>query len=487
MTMNSKPNWEDIGEFLKSGVYSKKPTLPSEFLIEIDTNERCDVCGGPMDVVGTNDGEVLICQKNSQHEKPRETTTASYRLDVKYVFEEIANLLNYPANGFNDGRMSDYASLEPKTGLRFVIVSRPERYNQIANQLFSDSVRQQRVNVIFPPKDHEQEIWEQASSYPIGSLTPPIPIEMLSSSPEKAKSIISSAVDSMERSKDALSMQNIDEDPFTLLNQNPRMIQSELSYTQVQRELGMGSKLGERLEEITKAAFMAIDYPMIPDFGGKSGNNEIDIATKIPAPSRYGEKPILGLVDTKSSSEADISREGIVKKHMNYLKQANAPTFDNHHIAHMFVVFSLKGATANEIDWYDAIREAMNSESRYGSNTSMVVLFAEALSQIVDVHLSLAQRNLANLSIADVQDLFYPFFNYKMFESKIPANIQKMTRMDGENPNEHESKYAEEYLKREQLLVITPEMVNTYVRHVLEDDGYDFVQHELEAYPSKWF
>jgi hypothetical protein len=103
----------------------------------------------------------------------------------------------------------------------------------------------------------------------------------------------------------------------------------------------------------------------------------------------------LGIADTKSASETHLGTEAIAKKHANYLRQASHPYFDNTHVAHIFVVFSMKGLQSNEIAWYDAIEKKYRGEN----DATMVVLYADALAQMVNFHLSMAQRNELNTSI----------------------------------------------------------------------------------------
>lgn len=106
---------------------------------------------------------------------------------------------------------------------------------------------------------------------------------------------------------------------------------------------------------------------------------------------------------------------------------------------------------------------------------------------MVDAHLSVAQRNQLNLSVEDLSDVLYPFFNHRRFKSQIPLEVREMSRKDTDEPTRNEEEYISEYRQREQLLVITPEMVDRYLRTVMNDDALDFIEHELSAYPSKWY
>lgn len=477
----------DLSDFLSDGgVFTTTPALPEDYLTEIDYTPSCDHCGALMERIETPRGDLMVCHGQDSHE--REITpedTAQYRLETDYLLQEICDTIGLNSRKLTDTHLPGYVHADTESGVRVVLVCDPQYYDETLDAVFSDSVKNQRINVVFSPIKLEGETWERAINYPLGSLAPPFTLDMLSE-PDVVRELIESAQYTQERSELALSLQGMDEGLHEILNQNPRLIQSELAYTRIFRETSFSGRLGDRLETVTKAALMTLDIPLIPTFGGTSGVNETDIAARVPEASRRSGDPVLALVDSKSNAEADIGREEIVQKHANYLRQSNAPTFDDYHTAHVFVVPSMKGSVANEIEWYDAIRDEVRAEV-YDANTTMVVLFTSALAQMVDAHLSVAQRNQLNLSVEDLSDVLYPFFNHRRFKSQIPLEVREMTRKDAAQPTENEEEYISEYRQREQLLVVTPEMVDTYLRMVMDDADLDFVEHELRAYPSTWY
>jgi hypothetical protein len=233
-----------------------------------------------------------------------------------------------------------------------------------------------------------------------------------------------------------------------------------------------------------------MDMPLQPWFGGKSSENITDIATKLPSAESFSpSSPVLALVDTKSGSAPNLSDEQIVQKHAEYLQQANQIAFEGWHIAHMFIVYRMAGKSANELDWYDAIQNAMQPSHQYSGNTTMVVLFAGALAHLVAAQLSVAQRNQLNLSISNLRDSLHALFNWREFRDRVPERVQDMTRVDTEDESDlskADREYAKEYHKREQLLVITPEMVDVYLREIMTDEDYNLVGSDLSKYPSKW-
>ncbi|QRV17442.1 hypothetical protein JMJ58_21030 (plasmid) [Haloterrigena salifodinae] len=269
-------------------------------------------------------------------------------------------------------------------------------------------------------------------------------------------------------------------DLYQDLNQNPRQIIGELDYTRVFRETEYSGLIGERLEKVCEAGFASMDFILDFEFGGKDQphKNIGDIAFLIPPREgfKHGDH-ILGVVDTKSSSETDLKKERIKNKHIEYLRQAREFRHDAH-IAHIFVVFSMKGLAANEIDWYDAIER----EYRDPLDATMVVLYADALAQMIDAHVSVGQRNELNLAVGDITDTIRPFFNYRAFRDSLDSEIRTMTRVADEDPSEGEQSYQEEYLQRERVLVVTRDMVDQRLRNVVEN--YDEIEHRLSRYPA---
>jgi len=99
----------------------------------------------------------------------------------------------------------------------------------------------------------------------------------------------------------------------------------------------------------------------------------------------------------------------------------------------------------------------------------MVVLYADALSHMLDIQISATQRNEASLAVGDIDDVFRPFFNYRAFKRGLDEDIRDITRVDDRDPNAYEKGYRDEYHKRERLLVITREMVDKHYRRTIED------------------
>lgn len=482
----SDSKWEQLAAFLDDGGITKRDAeVVAEWTLESEVTPKCPRCGSGL----KSSGSGYVCKAERHLVESQEVPSASSRLDVEAVLSDICDTVG--VDMVSDVKRDDLpaaAAVNTSSGAHITLVCDKRYQETTLNRLFGASVQNQHVHAIFTPSDLKGDVWDQVSKYPVGGLAPPFPLTLLNT-PGVVSDIVEQAVVDRNRSQMALDVQEMDSELYELLNRNPRLIEAELSYTRILRENGNGGNLGARLEDVTKAAFMTMDMPLEPDFGGKSGDNITDIAAKLPSAESFSPStPLLTLIDTKSAADPNLSDEQIVQKHAEYLRQANPQSFEGWHIAHMFVVYQMAGKSANELDWYDAIQEAMRSSNHYSGDTTMVVLFAGALAHLVDAHLSVAQRNQVNLSISNIRDSLHALFNWREFRDRVPDSIQQMTRVDGADDelSKADEKYIKGYHQREQLLVITPEMVNAYLRDIMTNKEYDIVEADLSKYPSKW-
>ncbi|WP_248516326.1 hypothetical protein [Salinarchaeum laminariae] len=456
------------------------------YLESFSDKQTCEECGA--DIAGeaesdTDGMRLLVCKEGHEFEAP-EGANVRYRLRGDRVVEDACEVLDLTPTTVST-HYPEYVIAETERGVRVVLVCNGTDYERTLDALFVDAIKNHRVNALLIPDAFEGIAYETATKYPLGPLAPTFPLEMLAS-PEAVAETVEASRLSRERSEVALSEGGWEEgDLHQNLDQNPRLIESDLYYSRVFRETAYSGQLGDRLEEVCKAAFSTMDFTLDPAFGGTADRfeNVTDIAFLIPPSSRLKEDGgrILGLTDTKSGSETNLSTEKIARKHANYLRQASHPSFDDTHIAHVFVVFSMSGREANEIDWYDAIEK----EYRGGTDATMVVLYADALAQMVNAHLSMAQRNELNLANGGgIVDAFRPFFNYRLFKRRLIDDIRFTTRLDDESPTKGEKSYQGEYFNRERLLVVTKEMVHSRCNELMGDSEIEDV---LSNYPSdRW-
>ena len=456
------------------------------YLESFEGKPRCEECSG--DISGRanseNEGMVtLVCKNGHEFEVPA-GGDIKYKLRGDRVLEDACATIGL---GLTDVRTQypKYVIGETDGNVRVAFVCDGTNYESILDELFVDAIKNHRVNALFIPDTFDGVAYETAMKYPLGALAPTFPLSMLTN-PDAVRDIIDSASLSHTRSEYALREGGWqDGDLQRNLEQNPRLIQSELHYGRVFRETEYSGRLGDRLEEVCKAAFSVMDFALDPAVGGTNDlfENVTDIAFLIPPSTRLKEDGgrIFGITDTKSSSETHLRTENIARKHANYLRQASHPFFDDVHIAHIFVVFSMKGLESNEIEWYDEIERRYRGEN----DATMVVLYADALAQMVDFHLSMAQRNELNTSIGGgITDVVRPFFNFRLFKRHLGSEIKSITRVDSDSPSEGESNYAREYFSRERLLVVTKEMVDAWFYEVVDDDEIADI---LSQYPSdRW-
>lgn len=479
----------ELSNYLADGNrYSSNPNPCLEdagYLESFSGKPRCEVCEEEIAESIESDIEgmvTLVCKNGHDFSYPDDENTR-YRLLGDTVLKDVCSEI-----GVNPIKLSnqypEYVIADTDDAVRVALVCDGANYENILDDLFVDAIKSHRVNALLIPDAFDGDAYEVAKKYPLGPVAPTFPLSMLTNSGAITNTIEGSKM-SLERSEDALSEGGWeDTDLHQNLEQNPRLIESELYYCRIFRETQYSGRLGNRLEEVCKAAFASMDFSLDPQFGGTSDlfENVTDIAFLTPKSTRLKEDggQIFGITDTKSGSETHLGTEDIAQKHANYLRQASHPFFENNHIAHIFVVFSMKGLESNEIDWYDAIEKKYRGEN----DATMVVLYADALAQMVNAHFSMAQRNEINTSIGNITDAFRPFFNYHLFKRNLDPDVRQMTRVDGNKLSEDEEDYQREYYSRERLLVVTKEMVNARYYNVVENDEISDI---LSHYPSdRW-
>ena len=469
---------EEYAGFGDGGSNADWLATETDYVEKRDTHNACRHCGADVNPLRL-DGEVeIVC-----HEHPNDHT---YQLDAEDVFahqlnpepvlRDIAAELGYDNVNGGVEQNPEYAVGTVSERVRIAALLRPERHEAAVDDLFADAVKHGRVNAIFTPTDFGTLDWGSVLRKPLAGAAPPFPLDLLSDTEEEIRRQLESASVALDRRELVLSSGNSDTDLLRDLNQNPRATQFELEYAPIFRVAGApdSRRVSDRFEEVCSTAFETIGFPDKSDELGTRNRGEVvpDIAFTIQndssLPHNRGGGNILGIVDAKSNAEANIGKEEIVKKHAEYLQQANTPPFDDgYHIAHVFVVLSMQGLEANEIKWYDAIEANFHGENVDG--VTMVVLYADALAHMLDISLSAKQLNEANLSVGDVRDVFRPFFNYRGFKRDVDSEIREITRVDGRDVNAARENYREEYKQRERLLVVTPEMVDRHYRRKIEN------------------
>lgn len=476
-----------LSDFLdNASIFGSETDVPTvlkdnpRYLEEKEVSTSCKDCGEPIvDRFPEGEETTVIC-KNGCEDTVSTSEIHRYQLRLEPVLTDICEILGYVPKQIGTKPLPNYGYATLEDDIRVALICDMSSYEGSLDELFVDALKNQKVNTVLTPEKLEGRTREIVAKYPVGNLAPVIPLSMLSK-PDPVRNMIESAKLSQKRSEFMLKASGLAEtDLYRNLNQNPRQIIGELDYTRVFRETEYSGLIGERLEKVCKAGFASIDFTLDFEFGGKDQphKNIGDIAFIVSPKEelKHGDR-ILGIVDTKSGSDTNLKKERIKNKHIEYLRQAREFRHDAH-IAHIFVVFSMKGLAANEIDWYDAIER----EYRGPLDATMVVLYADALAQMIDAHVSVAQRNELNLAVGNITDAIRPFFNYRSFRDSLDSEIRTMTRVDDEDSSEGERKYRDEYFQRERLLVVTRDMVDQRLQNVVEN--YDEIVHRLSRYPA---
>lgn len=454
----------------------------SEYVESTEAHNTCRECGSDVTRIPEDDLVRVICTGSNRHDYTIATEEAlGYRLKPFRVLDDLAEELGYGAVDERTDETPSYVAGTVDDDARLAVVCDTDRYSEVVDELFVDGLKHGRVNAVFAPVEISDSMWDLVANHPIASVTPPFTLSVLAESTDVPRDRIASARMALRRSEDMQARSGDKGDDLVRhLNQNPRLIQSELEHAPIFRRIGTpdSGRLGTRFEKVCEAAFATIDFPTLTDRLGTEtrGDNVTDIVFDLQSSERFdkGGEKVLGIVDAKSGAKTKIKRERIVNKHAEYLQQANTRLFDDHHVAHVFVVLSMQGYSSNEIDWFDGIEEKYRE-----SDATMVVLYADALSQMVDMQLSMAQRNQANLSVEEFIDVVRPFFNYRAFRDTVAPEVKSITRVDSDE-SEDAANYRQQYRERSRLIVVTKEMVDRHFRN--EVAGYDMVRRELDAY-----
>lgn len=486
-----------LAKFLSDGVKTSGESVPQELVEaefvrkEISVPSRCpgDDCDARIyDSFEADNKEDIayevVCKNGCKNEvAPQEST--SYRFRPEPTMAAIAAHLDL-SPGDDDWvstNLPRYVNATTADGLELCLIVNPYEYGDTVRDILFDAVEKQLPTILFTPRKNADEIIDIAESYPLGSLVTPLPIELLSER-DAMTDVIETSRSALELEEMVFEKRGLSEDELAeKLSQRPRLIEAQLNYIRILREDSTRRyKLGEQMETVCKAAFMALDFRLLPEFGGTEsrGTNIPDIVFQLPWRSdeeNEEELPrVLAIVDAKSGSDADFEDEDIIGKHKDYIKKAKSqPVYNDHDITHLFVVFDIDDY--NEIDWFNGIKPV------YRKNTGMVVLYADALLLMLRAAQSPMVRNQLNLSKGKFEEFVRPYFQKRLFtDEEAYPNVVRMTRFDGiDEPTKRQQKYQRDYHRRPGLLVVTREMVRRRFEEVVDEEGVEFI---LSAYPD---
>jgi len=481
-----------LSDFLQTGIQLTAQQVPEDlastrFLSEVHPTptvcprNSCDA-RVKQEVAAEEGFRRFICHRGCDETRSVDELT-KYKIESDTILSDLCNQLGItPVGDSEDDDLPKYVSQQTEEGIEVCLIGNPHRYESTVEELIKRALKNQRVLVMLTPADSIRDIVEVSRYYPLGSLICPLPLTLLSKE-QKVKSIVSNAGSARKRVEDILEEQGLSlTGTLDQLGQNPALIEAALLYLQVLREESSSSTgLGAEFEQVCKAAFASIGIATDLSFGGTADRGERlpDIVLGLdPDPTRSNEySKALGLVDAKSGRNARFSSEKIAGKHTEYLKAARrSETYRGWHLCHIFVVFDIDGY--KEIDWFDEIRDAYEG---YDDDVTMVVLYADALRELVAAHRNLVEASELKRSQGNLSRVVRPLFDHQVHDADwVSADLPSMVRVSREEPTKREQRYIRDYDRRSQLLVVTADMVDSHLQAVQEDgDEYERL---LEAY-----
>lgn len=481
---------EALAEFLNGGIRSSPSETPqalagTKFLEKrITPPSQCPGDNCTARIYNSFETETdgiayeVVCKQGCDHKITQEEAVTN-RFQPVPTMAAIADHLDLTPNEgeWVDVELPRYVEGTTEEGINLCLIVDPHKYANTIRDILFDAVDLHQPTVLFTPRESADEVIEIAESYPLGSLVTPLPVELLTE-----RGAVTDLVDTARKTREmeelVFEKRGIDDNELARkLSQRPRLIEAQFTYIRVLREDSTRRpKLGEQMETVCKAAFMAIGGRLQPEFGGTEsrGTSIPDLAFQLPYHSDEEKarelREVLAIVDAKSGSDADFENEDIIGKHKDYIRYAKEQeVYNSYDLTHIFVVFDIDGY--NEIDWFDGIK------SVYRKNTGMVVLHADALMLMVRAAQSSPVRNQVNVSEGAFEDFIRPFFQNRLFtDDDAYPHVATMTRFDHvDDPTMRQEKYQHNYARRPDLLVVTADMVRRRFEDVVDKDGIDTV------------
>jgi len=396
-----------------------------------------------------------------------------YPIDWENVLKVVSEALGRTLRSVTQDSLPRFVEGYTDDGIRIVVLGGVRDIERVTMEVFAESLKTDTRTLLLVLDETIEPYLEVQSLFATGSLVYTAPFSMLEDSAEYISKPIET-MSSIQELEDRILEEHLDSETHHVVkkvNSNPRYILTELNHMRLLRknkELPRSS--GTRLEEVGHAALSTI-ASTYPDAGGESdrGKNLPDILFKLPQISDPDGKydPVLGIVDAKSGDDANFGSEPIDGKHDDYLSRARRQT-DATQIAHVFIVNEIDGQ--QELDFYDRIKKEYEKSD---NDECMVVFYADALSLLLDALLTVTTRNEIQLVGGDFGQVLYPLFVSEAFNE---TDVSSVTRDVAQNQPE----YDQEYASRDDLLVITTDVVKQRILQYVEASGE--VESDLEDY-----
>lgn len=433
----------------------------SEFVDrEVRPPERCPVvdrCREPCRCSVGEDRIEVECDDGHTAELPVESNTF-YSILFERVVRSIADIAGLEVESFDDDSLPRYVSASTSEGFNLYLIVSPSDNRAAINEICVETLSEESPAFLVAPESEISDLLEIKALFSSGNLIYTATVPMLSEEDEIRSSL--TAIDEVQSLENRVLDGLEDEHEVVYrINSNPRYILTELNHMRLLRLAGeLPQSSGTRLEKVAESAFSHL-FVSNPGSGGEDdrGSNLPDslfLISEKSLPRMYDS--VLGIVDAKSGKNASFGSEPVDGKHDEYLKRARRQSIGADLQAHIFVVLGFDGQ--KELDFFDEMNE------EYQEGEFMLVFTAEALSLIMSAYLSHTLSNELKLVRGSFRTVIYPFFNPEKFRE---ADLGGITREVGWNQEE----YNNEYMQRENLLIVTPEVVKQRIIDCCESPG----------------
>lgn len=440
---------EDVPKGLRETQYLTESIRPPTRCPFIDGCRALCTCKEEGDVIQ------VTCDNNHEGEVPAEDYLY-LDIDFDSVFNEILDSLGYNLLSVNMEHRPRYVRGTTDNGFDVYLIISPSDYEKTANEICMDALIDGRPALLVTPEDTIDELLEIQSLFAAGNLIYTIPFTMLTEREEVRQSM--ATIEQIQDIEEQVIEDNLSEQHPVVyrVNSNPRYILTELNQMRLLRLAGeLPPTSGTRFEKIGESAFSHL-FATHRSAGGEDDRglnlpDSIFYISEHSLPTEYDS--ILGIVDAKSGSDADFRSETIEGKHDEYLKRGRRQSVPADYRAHIFIILDFDGR--QELDFYDEMA------GYYEQNEYMVIFTAEALAMIMAAYLSHTVANELTLVDGNFQTTIYPFFHKREFRD---AGLASITREVGQQ----EEEYAERYMQREGLLIITKDVVKQRFQDCME-------------------
>lgn len=422
-------------------------------------------CSASCTVSQENGQFTVICDLEEEPHK-RSVPVDQYRYysaNFSHILDEIAKHVDQAmVNSTTDeSRLPGYVSGLTEQGLRITMLVSPGDYQQTVVEIYMNALQNDQPTLLITSREDVEPLLELQSLFASGSLVFTVPFTFLDEKSEYIRKPIETMKDIQDMEQKFIQKRSEDS-PHRIVhraNSNPRYILSELNHMRllrVNKELPDHS--GTRLEKVGEVAFSHL-FPTYPESGGEDDRgkelpDQLFYIPELDGDERY--ESIFGIIDSKSGEEANFGDEESEGKHDVYIQAARKSSINADNIAHIFLILEFDGQ--QELEFHEKMSDHYGQTSK---NEYMVIITADALAMLLSAYLAASVSNELQLIYGDFRKAIYPLFHDSEFKA---SGLGKIERNVGLEPED----YRDEYLQREDLLIIHREVVVSQLEKCLE-------------------